>query len=185
EDRVPVPGSTIKMLAQYGRGGGAVENGCLDAEFGQLFFLVLHERDKRGDDDGDTGFAQGRQLVAQRLATARGHDGQRVMPRHDVVDDFFLAGAQIGNAELLVQDALCLAGGCSIHDAAAGVGIPAWQPPCRMFSGAARAPVGMRYSGETSPTVQGRCGRMRWPAMKTGAVSKCTKRLVPLACTCG
>ncbi len=71
-------------------GQRAVEKGRGHAQLAQLHHLVFHQRDERRDDDGQAGEEQRRQLVAQRLATARGHDGQAVALGQDVGDDLFL-----------------------------------------------------------------------------------------------
>ena len=71
-------------IARSTRGGGAeverrVEHGGPHAELGQRRDLVLHQRDQRRDDDREPVQAQGRHLVAQRLAAAGRHQHQRVV----------------------------------------------------------------------------------------------------------
>ncbi len=78
-------------------GGGA------DAGRPQRVDLVLHERDERRDDDAGARPDHGRQLVAQRLAAAGGHEHERVAAGHEMVDDLLLVLAVLGEAEDLAQ----------------------------------------------------------------------------------
>ena len=80
-----------------GVGGG--EGAGLDPRFAQAADLVAHQGDERRDDDRHPVAAQGGQLKAQRLAAARGHDGQRVAPGEDGIDDILLPRAEAGKAE--------------------------------------------------------------------------------------
>ena len=67
--------------------------------------LILHQGHQRRDDDGQAVFAdQGRDLIAQGLARARGHDREHVGPRQDIGDDLFLAWSERGIAEHLAED---------------------------------------------------------------------------------
>ena len=65
--------------------------------------LVMHQRDERGDDHAGAFQREGRQLVGQRFARARGHDGESGMPVHDAGHDLFLPPAEIGKAEGFAQ----------------------------------------------------------------------------------
>jgi hypothetical protein len=84
----------------------AVELHGRDAQRMQLFQLVLHQRDQRRYHEGGAGQEGGGQLVAQRLAAAGGHDGQRIPADQHAVDDFLLAVAQAGDAKDGAQQAL-------------------------------------------------------------------------------
>ena len=67
--------------------------------------LVAHQRDQRRDDEGDAGPGEGGKLVAERLAAAGRHDGEDVAAGLDGVDDLLLAGAELGKAEDLAEQA--------------------------------------------------------------------------------
>ena len=60
--------------------------------------LVLHQRDEWRDDDGQALPHERRQLVAQRLAAARGHDRQHVFAREDGSQRILLSGPEGGIA---------------------------------------------------------------------------------------
>ncbi|MNV43215.1 hypothetical protein D3C71_1349220 [compost metagenome] len=80
-------------------GGVAIEGGVevfgAHAQLAQGFHLVLHEGDKRGDDDAGAVAEQGGHLVAQRLAAAGGHQYERVIAGGDMFDDRLLRTAEI------------------------------------------------------------------------------------------
>ena len=78
-------------------GGGA------DAGRPQRVDLVLHQRDERRDDDAGAGPDHGRQLVAERLAAAGGHEHEGVAAGDEVVDDLLLVLAVLGEAEDVAQ----------------------------------------------------------------------------------
>ena len=48
--------------------------------------LVVHQRDQRRDDDGQAIREDGRQLVAERLAAAGGHQHQRIAAIQDMLN---------------------------------------------------------------------------------------------------
>ena len=54
----------------------AVDAGRRQPTLAQRRHLVVHQRDQRRDDDGKAVVDEGRQLVAQRLAVAGGHQHQ-------------------------------------------------------------------------------------------------------------
>jgi hypothetical protein len=61
--------------------------------------LVLDERDERADDHGEPVLEHRGQLVAERLAAARGHDHEDVAARHGRVDHGALVLAELAVAE--------------------------------------------------------------------------------------
>jgi hypothetical protein len=61
--------------------------------------LIGHQRDQRADDDDQAASGQRRQLVAQRLAPAGGHDHEAVASGQRRLDAFALAGPERGEAE--------------------------------------------------------------------------------------
>ena len=65
----------------------------------ELIDLVLHQGDQRRDHQRQPVERQGRQLVAEALAAAGGHDAQAVLARQDGGNDFPLAGAEGRQAE--------------------------------------------------------------------------------------
>ncbi len=94
--------SARQQLAFDGAGGGGIERGVEElgthAELGQCGDLVLHQRDQRRDHDGGAGPQQRGELVAQRLAAARGHQHQRVAAGRHVLDDLLLRATEAGVA---------------------------------------------------------------------------------------
>ncbi len=68
----------------------AVEVGGGDALLAQPVDLVLHERDERRDDDGETAEVHGRRLVAERFAAARGEHHEAVAALEHRVHRVFL-----------------------------------------------------------------------------------------------
>jgi hypothetical protein len=89
-------------------GGTGVERGVekrrTHAELCQRGHLILHQGDQRRHHDARARPHQRRELVAQRLAAAGGHQHQRIAARHDVVDHGLLAVAERRVAEGLAQD---------------------------------------------------------------------------------
>jgi hypothetical protein len=69
----------------------------------QCLDLILHQRDQRRHDNRRAFTQQRRNLIAQRLAAARGHQYQAIAPGNYVVDDGFLFTAELGMAEDAVQ----------------------------------------------------------------------------------
>ena len=68
--------------------------------------LVAHQCDQRRDHQRHAAAQQCGQLVAERLAPARGHDGQHVAPRGHRFDDFALSGAERIESEDIAQQRL-------------------------------------------------------------------------------
>ena len=73
---------------------------------GQPVHLVLHQRDQRRDHDRDALEHQRGKLVAQRLAAARRHDDQAVLPGERRRDGLFLAFEKLPKAEVRRQQVL-------------------------------------------------------------------------------
>ena len=69
------------------------------ARFLQRCHLVLHQRDQGRHDDADPGPDQRRNLVAQRLAAAGGHQHQGVPARAHMLDDGLLGSSELAVAE--------------------------------------------------------------------------------------
>ena len=76
-----------------------------DTEFLQGCNLVLHQRNQRRHHDRAALAQQCRDLEAQRLAAAGGHQHQRVVARHQRIDDGGLLAAERGIAENAVEQA--------------------------------------------------------------------------------
>ena len=68
--------------------------------------LVLHQRDERADDQREVGAHERRQLVAERLARAGGHDHQHVAVGERRLHGLGLAAPEALEAEQLAQRAL-------------------------------------------------------------------------------
>ncbi len=83
------------------------------AELLEGVHLILHQRDQRRHHDADAVAQQGRNLVAQRLAAAGGHQHQRIAPAGHMLDDGLLRAAKGGVAEGVAQ---YLLGGAGTHE---------------------------------------------------------------------
>ena len=76
---------------------------CLDAVFYESFDLVFHERDERGDDNGEPVGHRRWQLIAERLSATRWHQYQRVLAIQHSLNNLLLHGAEGGEAEGVVE----------------------------------------------------------------------------------
>ena len=65
--------------------------------------LIFHERDERRDHNGHTVHYQGRQLIAQRLASARRHQHKCIAPRKQIADYSLLVTLECIETEILFQ----------------------------------------------------------------------------------
>jgi hypothetical protein len=79
------------------------------AKLAQRRDLVGHQRDQRRDHHAHALAQQRRDLVADRLAAAGGHQHQRVAAGGDVLDDLLLEAAEALVPEDLAQDRLRIA----------------------------------------------------------------------------
>ena len=97
------------MFSWYSSGGSELfRNRAGTPAALQLLHLVLHQRDQRRDDHRQPVEQQRRDLVAQRLAAAGGHDRQRIAPGQHVLDHLALERAEGVVAEGVFEDG----GGC-------------------------------------------------------------------------
>ena len=71
----------VQPLVLLGHRQRAVDERGGDAAGLQLIDLVLHQRDQRRDDERQPVQRQRRQLVAEALAAAGGHDAQAILAR--------------------------------------------------------------------------------------------------------
>ena len=60
---------------------------------------MTHQRDQRGDDDGDTVEHQGRELIAEALPGPGGEHRERGAAGEERLDDAFLARSEGAKAE--------------------------------------------------------------------------------------
>ena len=89
------PAGTAKDHRSLVAGKRAIEKTGGDAHLFELRDLILHKRDERGDDyDGALSVENGGQLIAERFATARGHDDASIPTSGDAPDNVLLAGAE-------------------------------------------------------------------------------------------
>ncbi len=82
---------------------GGIQHRGLDPGLDQPGDLVAHQCDQRRDHDAAAPAQQRRQLIAQRLAAARGHQHEAIAAVHDMADDGFLRPAKGGQAEHGIQ----------------------------------------------------------------------------------
>ena len=83
---------------------GGIEKGRAQAQFAQRGHLVLHQCDQWRDDDAQTLAQQRRDLEAQRLAAAGGHQHQGIAARGDVLDGLALQAAERRVAPDVLQE---------------------------------------------------------------------------------
>ena len=86
-----------------------IDEGGRDPTLAKCIHLVLHQCDQWRDHQRQCllvrrrGVQQCRHLVTKRLAHARGHDYQRMLPRQDVANHFLLRAAKGGEAKMLLE----------------------------------------------------------------------------------
>ncbi len=89
-----------KRFAVLARSQGAVQIGGPDPVLIKRAYLVFHERNKRRNDQRDAFEHERGDLVADAFACARRHDGDRIAPLHDRIDDLLLPRPERIVAEL-------------------------------------------------------------------------------------
>ena len=96
ELQAPVREVARRRATARPRRGLRVQRAGRDARGRSAAHLVAHQRDERRDDDGEARPAQRRQLVAERLAAARGHQGEARAAGGHVRHDLRLPGRKSG-----------------------------------------------------------------------------------------
>ena len=99
----------------FRRRQGAVDKAGGDAVGVQGVHLVFHQGNEGGDDQGKAGKDKGGQLIAEGFAAAGGHQGQAVAAGQSMADNFLLQRAEIGIAEMGLQQVQRRAGSSSVH----------------------------------------------------------------------
>ena len=94
----------VADVALFVSGQRGIEGGRLDALLAQGLDLVAHQGDQGRDNDGDAGTAEGRHLVAERLACAGGEQDDSIAPGDDMAHHLFLLAAEGGKAKDFAQD---------------------------------------------------------------------------------
>ena len=92
-------GLVLDLVGLLGR-QGAVQQPGGDAVGPETVHLVFHQGDEGRDHQGEPLEAQGRELVAQRLAAAGGHQHQGVALGEHFGDDLFLEGQEPVETEI-------------------------------------------------------------------------------------
>ena len=69
----------------------------------QPIHLVLHQGDKRSDDDAQTLARECRYLICERLTTSRWHKRKRVAPLHYGVDNRLLSEAKLAVTPIFME----------------------------------------------------------------------------------
>ncbi len=82
---------------------GTVELGRRNPRAGEGRHLIPHQGDQGGDHQGQPRQQQGRDLVAQGLSAAGGHNAQHVPTSQDTVHQRLLSGTEFRVAEVLSQ----------------------------------------------------------------------------------
>ena len=65
--------------------------------------LILHQSDKRGNDQGQAGQEGCRQLIAERFTLPGRHDRHRIAPSQHRTNDLFLARPKLRKPELFAE----------------------------------------------------------------------------------
>jgi hypothetical protein len=108
-EQIEPPGpEALFDVPRLGGGQGGIEERGAHAVLGQGLDLVAHEGDEGRDHQGRARADQGRDLVAQGLAAARGHKHHGVAAGQHCLDDGFLGAYEAVVAEDRTQ---CLKGG--------------------------------------------------------------------------
>ena len=89
--------------ADFVEGEGRVEVRGSHSRLQKRIHLILHQRDQRGHDHRDPVAKQSGDLVAERLAAARGHHHQAVTAPRDVPDDRFLLASKRAVSEHAIE----------------------------------------------------------------------------------
>ena len=102
------PRAALTHVADPARGDvgveGRVDEGGRGGDpGGQLVDLVLHQRDQRREDEGGLGSQHRCKLVGQRLSRPGRHQRERVAARDRSAHDLLLAGAEVGEAVVLLK----------------------------------------------------------------------------------
>ena len=119
--------------------------------------LILHERDERGDDEGEPARDQRRHLEADRFPAAGGQHRQGVPPGEHRGDDRPLGGPELAVAEVVAQEAAGLVHGpghgarCSVAARPLHPGAAATIPDTH------RPPRGGEAAGERTRLAAANC----------------------------
>ena len=85
-----------------------IDIGRWNARLNERRHLILHQRNQRRHDDRQPRRHQRRNLIADRLARARGHHAQRVPPADERGDQLLLTGAERIVSEILPEHCACV-----------------------------------------------------------------------------
>ena len=93
----------LNHAALFKPGEARVKRRRRDLSLLQAGHLILHERDERRNDQGQSGQESCRELIAERLALPSRHDGHRIAPIQHSANDLLLAGSKLCEAELFAE----------------------------------------------------------------------------------
>ena len=135
----------------------AVQRGRRDTPSGCGRDLILHERDQRGDDEGEAARDQRRHLEANRFPPAGGQYRQGIPAGEHGGDDRPLGGAKVAVTEMVAQEAAGFVHGhghgtrCSVaarllHPGPAATLPDTHRPPCGGWAASGTVEVGNRRS---------------------------------------
>ena len=99
EELQPPGAEALRDIAHLLGAEAGVEPGGIDALSYEGVDLILHERDQRRDDDGDSVEQQCRELVAKALAGPGREHSERRATVEQRVDDLLLPGAEVREPE--------------------------------------------------------------------------------------
>jgi hypothetical protein len=151
-------GLSRRLAIEAGVDAGDAQTACC-----KLGRLVLHEGDERTDDQCRAAASYGRQLVAERLSSAGGHDQQQIAPGDSGAADLLLINAEgwetEGAGEQIAEAASFRRGNVSkerwpgrlghgvdpsSHSARGGEAVPGTRPRLAGVDGRSVGPGGVR-----------------------------------------
>ena len=97
-----------KPARHLGAGQRRVDERGRQIARGERVDLILHQRDERRDDHGESREHERGHLEAQRFAAAGGQDHERVALLQHRLDGALLSGAKVGVAEARAQELSCV-----------------------------------------------------------------------------
>jgi len=90
-------------LSLHSGGKRTVEERGGNVLIAELLDLILHKRDERRDDHGQTAAHDSRKLKTEAFPRAGRHDAQDIAAGEDVFDDLALCRSKIVEAEMLLK----------------------------------------------------------------------------------
>ena len=104
QDFVPAGAGQLPDFRRFAPGHAAVQAGRRNAPALQGDYLILHQRNQRGNDDGRSRKRQRRNLIAQGFSGSRGHDAEGVLLSQQAFDNLLLPCPELRVSVNLLQN---------------------------------------------------------------------------------